>query len=88
MPRYTKDGTCIFPASEVAEFTVCPKAWSLKRLHGHVTLGSEDVDRGDEVHQSWANDLEFGFTIGRLIRVVCALMASATVALLLIAEKL
>lgn len=88
MPRFTKDGTCILPASEVGEFTVCPKAWALKRIENTVTLGSSDVDDGFTVHASWAEDLEFGFTLGRLIRMVMALISCATIFILLMAGQI
>lgn len=88
MPRFTKDGTCILPASEVGEFTVCPKAWALKRIENTATLGTSDVDDGFTGHQSWAEDLEFGFTLGRLMRMVMALISCATIYVLLMAERI
>jgi hypothetical protein len=88
MPRFTKDGRCILPASEVGEFTVCPKAWALKHMENKATLGNSDVDDGFTRHQSWAEDLEFGFTLGRLIRLVMALISCATMYVLLLAERL
>ena len=86
MPRVSKSGKQIFPASEVAEFTVCPNAWFLKRVNRAPILEGPDVERGQELHRAWAEDVEYGFTIGRLLRLLAALFMSATVLMMLLGQ--
>ncbi|MCI5066455.1 hypothetical protein MRY87_12090 [bacterium] len=83
MPRYSSDGKAIFPANEVGEFTVCPEAWRLKRLEKEPILPSSRTDEGNDLHDRWAKAVEYEFSLGRLIRLLAALLMSATILLLL-----
>lgn len=84
MPRLSPSGKTIFPASEIAEFTVCPEAWVLKRLTQKPTLDDPQVEEGEELHQKWAIDVEYEYTLGRLLRLLAALLMSATILMLII----
>ncbi|MCB0328019.1 MAG: hypothetical protein KDD70_00105 [Bdellovibrionales bacterium] len=84
MPHKTSSGKHIFPASEVAEYTVCPNAWYLKRMSREPILEGPEMEQGEEIHKQWAEDLEYEFTLGRMLRLVAALISAATVLLLIL----
>ena len=40
-------------------------------------------EKGEEVHQQWAKDVEYEFTLGRMLRLLAALLMCATVIMLI-----
>lgn len=59
MPRRNKDGKLIIPATEVAEYSLCPESWRLKEIaRVHKKMDYEIIKIGNKEHEVWSNLLD------------------------------
>jgi hypothetical protein len=88
MPRQSSTGKFIFSASEVAEFIVCPESWFHQKMNINpkqelnIKDNAKSIE-GQVLHDRWAIDYAHGLSINRMLRIVAALVAAATLILLI-----
>jgi CRISPR-associated protein Cas4 len=54
VPSKLPDGGFIIAAGEIAEFTVCPRAWKLRKANPEPVKATESSAEGQQSHRSWA----------------------------------
>lgn len=84
MPRLSETGQFIIPASEIAAYTLCPESWRLRSVEQIRTQRNDRMNRGKQLHDSWASRYEESVSLARYARIVVATMVLAILVHLLL----
>ena len=76
-------GKIILSAGEVGSYTTCPEAWRLEVVERIRPQSSVDAQKGEELHEKWASDLDEAMYFTRSIRLILFLIILALLFFLL-----
>jgi hypothetical protein len=88
MARQNDYGRYILSAGEIGAYTVCPEAWRLANVERVSTRNSsseqkERVQKGNELHKEWAQNVDEAVYLTRHVKVIIALILLCIAAFLL-----
>lgn len=80
MARKNEYGKYILSAGEIGAFTVCPEAWRLGNVKKVQAKASrERIQRGNEMHKEWADNLNEAVVLKRSVRLMVLLILCAII---------
>jgi hypothetical protein len=89
MARRNDYGKYILSAGEIGAYTVCPEAWRLAVVERVKTASANDekqqqrVQKGNELHREWAQNVDEAVYLTRHVKVIIALVLLCIAAFLL-----
>lgn len=73
MPSKLPDGSFIIAAGEIAEFTVCPRAWQLRQRNSEPKVRTEGSALGKSSHRNWTEKADKLFVSASQAKLVVGL---------------
>lgn len=73
----------ILSASEIGSFTVCAESWRLRRLARAERASASSRERGEKLHQTWADSFDLSFSLHSWSRLLLLLVLIGLVSLFL-----
>ena len=89
MARKNEYGKYILSAGEIGAYTVCPEAWRLSNVEKvqAANASKERIQRGNEMHREWAENLHEAVHLKRSVRLVILLII-CTVAVFVLTQQM